>query len=120
MRFGEMVRKLRLNNGLSLREFCLKHGHDASNMSKIERSRLAPPQKPAQLTRLATELGLTNGSAQWQEFMDLAASESGRIPKDMLEDEQVLAKLPILFRAARGQKVSPQEMKKLVQRIREA
>ncbi len=120
MRFGEMVRKLRLAKELSLREFCLRHGHDASNMSKIERGRLGPPQKPAQLEQLAGQLGLEDGTREWQEFMDLAAAEAGRIPEDILSDEQVLQKLPILFRAARGQRVSRQDVEKLIENVRKA
>ena len=120
MRFGQMLRKLRLANELSLREFCLRYGHDASNMSKIERGRLGPPQRPEQLEQLAAQLGLEDGTRQWQEFMDLAAAEAGRIPKDILSDKHVLQKLPILFRAARGQEVSRQDIEKLIEQIRKA
>ena len=120
MRFGEMVRKLRLAKELSLREFCLRYGHDASNMSKIERGRLGPPQRPEQLEQLAAQLGLEDGTPEWREFMDLAAAETGRIPKDILSDKQVLQKLPILFRAARGQEVSRQDMEKLIEDMRKA
>lgn len=120
MRFGEMVRKLRLAKELSLREFCLRYGHDASNMSKIERGRLGPLQRPEQLEQLAAQLGLEDGTAEWREFMDLAAAETGRIPKDILSDKQVLQKLPILFRAARGQEVSRQDMEKLIEDMRKA
>jgi transcriptional regulator with XRE-family HTH domain len=120
MRFGERLRSLRLAQDLSLREFCLKHGYDPSNMSKIERGRMAPPQKPEQVEQLAARLGLRAGSREWQEFMDSAAAEAGRIPEDILSDEKVLGKLPVLFRAARGQKVSREDIQKLVESIRKA
>lgn len=120
MSFGEMVRKLRLAQDLSLREFCLRHGHDSSNMSKIERGRMAPPQKPELLEQLAVQLGLKNGSPEWQEFMDLAAAETGRIPKDILDDTEVLKKLPILFRAARGHEVTEEQLDRLIERVRRA
>ena len=120
MRFGHRVRELRLARGLSLREFCLTHGCDPSNMSKVERGLMAPPQDPEQLKKLAGALGLEERSGPWQEFMDLAALEAGRVPTDILDDEQLLVKLPFLFRAARGQKVSRQDIERLLTELRKA
>jgi len=120
MAFGQKFRQLRLRLGLSLREFCLKHGLDASNMSKLERGRLAPPQKREILEHYAECLGLESGSDDWYEFFDLAAAEAGRIPEDILNDDELLKKVPILFRAARGQQVSRADMQDLLDNLREA
>jgi len=54
----------------------------------------------------------------WYQFFDLAAAESGKIPKDILSDEEVVEKLPILFRTLRGKKVSDEKLNKLVRKIR--
>ena len=43
-RFGAFFKQKRLELGLSLRRFCLEHGLDPGNISKLERGRLAPPQ----------------------------------------------------------------------------
>ncbi len=63
-------------------------------------------------------LGLKKGSDDWYTFFDLAAAATGRIPQELLEDEQVLEKLPILFRTLRGQKVSDEQLDELVRTIR--
>ena len=42
--FGEFVRQIRERRRLGLREFCLEHGHDSSNWSKVERGVLPPPR----------------------------------------------------------------------------
>src|SRR4051812_30212351 len=39
--FGEFVKGLRIRQRMGLREFCLEHGHDPSNWSKIR-----PPSMP--------------------------------------------------------------------------
>lgn len=120
MAFGQKFRQMRLRLGLSLREFCLKHGLDASNMSKLERGRLAPPKKRKILEHYAECLGLEPGTDDWYEFFDLAATEAGRIPEDILGDEELLKKVPVLLRAARGQEVSKADMQQLLDDLRKA
>jgi hypothetical protein len=55
---------------------------------------------------------------EWYTFFDLAAAETGRIPPEILEDESVVEKLPILFRTLRGQKVSDEQLDELVRKLR--
>ncbi len=52
--------------------------------------------------------------------MDLAAAEQGRIPNDILDDEELVAKLPALFRTLRGQPVSDNDLRALIDKIRKA
>ena len=52
-----------------------------------------------------------------RQFFDLAAAEKGRIPED-LQTEEVLDKLPILFRTLRGQKVPDDKLDELVDLVR--
>lgn len=118
-KFGEFFKKKRLELGLSLRQFCLKHGLDPGNISKLERGRLAPPQHD-KLDHYARLLGLEKGSDDWYHFFDLAAAEAGRIPKDILDDQEVVEKLPILFRTLRGEKIPDERLADLVKKIREA
>jgi len=42
--FGTFIRVLRARQRLGLREFCLRHDHDPSNWSKLEREALPPPR----------------------------------------------------------------------------
>ena len=117
--FGRLFKKKRLELGLSLRQFCLKHGLDPGNISKLERGRLRPPQHE-KLREYARMLGLQKGADEWYEFFDLAAAEAGRIPRDLLSDEEVARKLPVLFRTLRGEKIPDERLAELVRKLKEA
>jgi transcriptional regulator with XRE-family HTH domain len=114
--FGSYFKARRLALGLTLREFCQKNGLDAGNLSRLERGLMPAPQGE-KLTAYAKMLGLIEGSDEWYEFFDLAAAERGRIPDD-LRTEDVLERLPILFRTLRGQKVPDDKLDELVNLMR--
>lgn len=118
--FGSFIKKKRKELGLTLRRFCTENGLDPGNMSRLERGLLPPPQGREKLERLARLLKLKKGSDEWYELFDLAAAEKGRIPEDILRDEDVVAKLPLLFRTLRGQKVPDGKLDELVRKIRES
>lgn len=120
-RFGEMFKRLRIDSvGQTLRAFCLANGFDAGNISKLERGRMAPPESVDILTEYACALGLEDGSEEWTAFFDLAAAERGKMPADLMEDEQLLSKLPVLFRALRDKKANGDDLDELVKKIRQA
>lgn len=118
--FGEHFKELRINLGVTLRAFCQEHGYDPGNMSRMERGMLQPPQSEEKLTEYASALGLQQGSDEWFTFFDLAAAQSGRLPKELLSDEEVMDKLPVLFRTLRGQKVDKKHLNALIDKIRGA
>ena len=97
--FGAYIKARRGELGLSLRAFCVAGGLDPSNWSKMERGRLRPPQG-ATLERYAHLLEFEEGSDDWHTLFDLAAAETGRIPKD-LQGPELVRKLPVLFRTLR-------------------
>ena len=116
--FGTFVKELRARKRLGLREFCLEHGHDPSNWSKIEREVLVPPRDEETLRAWAKQLGLRQGSEDWLRFFDYAAVDAGRIPDYVLNDEKLVAQLPVFFRTLSGQKPAPEDLKKLVELIK--
>lgn len=118
--FGQFFKRCRIDLGVTLRAFCEKNGLDPGNLSRLERGLLPPPQSEEKLTQYARALGLKPGDDRWLEFFDLAAAEHGRIPKDILSDEEVVEKLPVLFRTLRGEKVSEEELNALLDKIRRA
>ena len=118
--FGEFVKELRARQRIGLREFCLEHGHDPSNWSKVEREVLAPPGDEAILRTWAKQLGLKQGSEDWMKFFDYAAVDAGRIPDYLLKDEVVVAQLPLFFRTLSGQKPSREDLRKLLETINRA
>jgi hypothetical protein len=117
--FGTFVRELRARRRLGLREFCLAHGHDPSNWSKLEREVLPPPGDDHTLRAWARQLGLKRGSDDWHKFFDYASLGAGRIPDHILADKQLAAQLPAFFRALSGQKPTREEKEKLLAIIEE-
>jgi len=120
MSFGELVKDLRIAQKKTLRQFCLDHGHDPSNWSKIERGINPPPRDEKTLARWARQLGLESGTDRWQEFMDLADMARGEIPKDVLSDEELLKKLPVFFRSVRGAELTEKQLDELIKMVKEA
>jgi len=117
-RFFAEIRRKRLK--LSLREFCERHGLDPGNVSKLERGKLPPPQGKEVLERYAEALGLNPGSDDWYRFFDFAAATRGEIPAELMEDDEVVQHLPVFFRSLRGQRVSEEQLRKLLDLIRKS
>ena len=119
-RFGQFFRNMRVKAELSLREFCVEGGFDPGNISRLERGLFPPPESQEKLVQYAKALNIKKGSDDWITFFDLAAAERGRIPEDVLDDEEVVERLPVLFRTLRGQRVDEKALDDLIERIRKA
>jgi transcriptional regulator with XRE-family HTH domain len=115
--FGTWLKSKRAEKGLTLRAFAEKSGIDPGNLSRYERGIISPPQDEA-LTRIGRALGLREGSEDWRTLHDLAAICAGRIPRDLAEDPELVGRLPVLFRAARGKRLGRDELIRLAERIR--
>ena len=118
--FGAFFKACRVKSGITLRAFCNMHGFDPGNISRLERGRMPPPTSEEKLTEYAEALGIERGSDDWYEFFDRAAAERGRIPADLLSDEELLGKMPVLFRTLRGDKFDASQLDDLIERIRRA
>jgi transcriptional regulator with XRE-family HTH domain len=116
-KFGDLFKARRIASGMTLRQFCLQHKLDPGNISKLERGLFSPPQQE-KLKEYAKLLGIKEATDDWYQFFDLAAAESGKIPDDILSDEEIVKKLPILFRSLRGKKVSDVQLNELVRKIK--
>jgi len=116
--FGKYLKELRIRKGVTLREHCQAKGLDPGNYSRLERGRYLPPQKHEILERYAAALEIQEGSEEWMEFFDLAAASRGELPKDLLDDAELVEKLPILFRTLRANSVSEEKLDELIDKIR--
>lgn len=116
--FGGFIKRLRVAQGVTLRAFCLEHGFDHGNYSRLERGVLAPPQKEEKLAEYAEALGIERSSDEWLEFCDLASVARGQIPKDLMEDNAILGRLPVLFRTIRDSGADSDKLDELVEKIR--
>lgn len=117
--FGELLKQHRGQLKLSLRDFCNQNLFDPGNYSKLERGLFSPPQDSDKLTIYAKALKLKRGSAEWIEFFDVAATEQGRIPADIMDDNKLVGKLPVLFRTIRSKKITTEQLDELIDKIKE-
>ncbi|NQT39877.1 MAG: helix-turn-helix transcriptional regulator [Planctomycetes bacterium] len=116
--FGDLLKRLRIERKLTLRQFCHQSGFDPGNYSRLERGVFSPPQDRQKLEQYAKALALSPGGGDWLEFFDTAAASRGEIPQDLLADEEVVKKLPVLFRTLRAKPVSAEKLDELVDQIR--
>jgi transcriptional regulator with XRE-family HTH domain len=118
--FGEMFKAFRVTTGHTLRAFCKEHGLDPGNTSRLERGLMPPPESDEKLAEYAEALGLHPESDEWRDFFDVAAAERGRIPSDLLNDDELVEKLPVVFRTIRGAKTDGDSLDELAGKLRGA
>jgi len=118
--FGEFAKKKRLDLGISLRQFCRDNNLDWGYISRVERGVLPPPKSREVQEHYARALKIEENSDDWQTFLDLADICAGSIPQRLMNDEELLAKLPLVFRTIQGQKLSPDKLRELAEMIRKA
>ena len=118
--FGEFIKQIRSQKRLGLREFCIASDCDPSNWSKIERGLLPPPQDVEVLNRIVVILGLSETSKERDLIFDYAAIDAGKIPKYVLDDAELVKRLPVFFRTAAGKKPTEEELKMLAEILRSA
>src|SRR3990172_2768364 len=116
--FGEFFKELRIGQKVTLRQFCEAHGYDPGNISKLERGVTAAPESEQKVREYAKALRIREGSETWYQFFDLASLSRGKLPPELLDDQEVMARLPLLFRTLRGQKVSDEKLDELIELIR--
>ncbi|MEM9348436.1 MAG: helix-turn-helix transcriptional regulator [Planctomycetota bacterium] len=116
--FGDYVRSRRAEVGLTLRQFCVDADLDPAYVSRVERGLRQAPSDLAMLRRWAKFLFIRPESREWEEFSDLASISAGRLPEDLLSDEEVADKLPMLFRTLRSDQPPEEALRKIVDIVR--
>ena len=117
--FGEILQERRGKLRLSLRDCAIRANMDPGNLSRIERGRAAPPQDPDVLARLLEAVELTD-TDEGQKLIDAAALQNGRIPRDILSNEEVMSALPVLLRTVNNKQLDGASIEKLVDMIKKA
>jgi len=117
-KFGKILKELRIQKQLSLREICKLTSYDPSNWSKIERGVISPPADEKILRKWARALGISSKSDKFQEFIDQAKIAQGIIPQDILSQKDAVQCLPAFFRTLRNEKPTKEEIDRLIELIR--
>jgi transcriptional regulator with XRE-family HTH domain len=115
-KFGEFVKEMRVLRKISLRKFCEELEYDPSNWSKIERGLFTPPKSREFLNRIASILSLEPGSEEYYYLFDTAAA--AQVPLELVGSEDILEKLPMFFRATRGDNPTKKELENLIALIK--
>jgi transcriptional regulator with XRE-family HTH domain len=118
--FGKFIKEKRLSLDLTLREFCKKNNEDPSNWSKLEREVKKPPINKEILKEYAKYLNIKEGSEEYQNFVDFANIDQGKIPEDIFKNNKILKLLPAFFRTARDTKPTEEELMGIIKSIQEA
>ncbi|MBI5152404.1 helix-turn-helix domain-containing protein [Candidatus Peregrinibacteria bacterium] len=118
--FGQFLKTLRMDAKITLREICKRANADPSNWSKMERGLLSPPKDKQILEKWAKLLLIEKGSENWSKFFELAELAHGNIPKDIISDAELVRLLPAFFRTLRGQKPTKEDIKKIIDLIKNA
>ena len=113
--FASFLQSLRRQQQLPLRRFCEQFGLDPGTYSKMERGLRPPPKSRQAQDKLAHQLGLEEGSEARRAFLDAVAISAGQVPQDILDDEAMAAKLPVLFRTIRGEKLAGEQLDGVVE-----
>ena len=109
--FGDLLKSLRRQAKLSLRDLARKAADDPANISRIER-RLRPAPGEDVTERFAKALGLVPQSEEWVQFMDMAALSRRELPCDITEEELAL-ELPVFLKTLRGNRLPEKELLEL-------
>jgi len=116
-KFGDLLKNLRIDKELTLRQACRLTNYDPSNWSKIERGILPPPSDEKILKNWAKIIGITENKKQVQEFIDDAKIAQGLIPQDILSQDILVERLPAFFRTLRNKKPTKKEIDRLIKLI---
>lgn len=116
--FGSLMKRLRTQKRITLREFCKRANADPGNISRMERGVWPPPQDRDILERYAKALDIKEASDDWYRFFDSAAADCGIVPKDIMDEEELVKALPVLFRTIRRTKPTEEDLNRLVEKLR--
>jgi transcriptional regulator with XRE-family HTH domain len=117
--YGAFLKGLRLEKGLSLRDFSRRIGEDPSNWSKVERGILPAPRDDRKKELIASVLSVTKGSEEWNKLEDYASVDSATIPDYIMNDKEALAALPAFFRTIGSVRPTQEEIEKLLEKLKE-
>ena len=118
-KFGQTLKKLRVEKELTLRCASRIANYDPSNWSKIERGKMSPPHDEKTLRKWVKILGISK-EREIQEFIDEANLAQGIIPQDILSQDNVVDFLPAFFRTLRNKKPTKKEIDQLIKLIKDA
>ena len=118
MKFGSFIKEGRLKKKMGLRTFAEMIGEDPGNWCRIEYGSFSPPTDIKILNKICDVLEIRDDEKI--KLFDLVAKESkAKIPPDIKKQIEENDIVPILFRTIDKKKLSKEQLKNLIKRIRD-
>lgn len=117
MTFGKLLRSLRNDRDISMRQLAKRSGLDLGYISRIEASVMKPPTKVETLQKISNVLELSE--EEYTRLSDLAAIENERLPSDVEFSEEVREFVPILLRTVGDKDLDAEDFRKLARHLQE-
>lgn len=117
MIFAKLVKSRRELLCLSSRDLANQLGLKPSDWNRIERAVQLPPKTHEFALELASALMIEENSTEYVELVNALRAASLR-ERPLLSDEQLLSRLPIIFRTKDGKKPSKTELGRLAEKLR--
>jgi Helix-turn-helix. len=115
MSYGEVLRTMRVEHEITLRELARRSDIDVAYLSRIERETIPPPQKEELLEAIADALKLN--AVEAKRLRDLAAMDNKQFPKDFKGNFPGMVGIPMLLRTVANKKLTPDEIHDLIRHI---
>jgi len=116
VRFGDYVRKLRLERQVSLRKFATACGFQPSNYCHVENGTLNPTTE--QVQKMTEFFGFSKGTEEYRTLLDLAAEAKNGVPSDLQELIQNNKLIPALLRSVEDENIGPGVLKAIIEDIK--
>ena len=120
MEFGQYFKERRMELGFTARKFAKEKGYDVGYISRLENNLIAPPAEKEKVAALGHALELTEGTKDWEKFLDLVAIARNEIPEDLRSNEMAVKMLPAFYRSLRDKNLDKAEIDKLLELLEES
>lgn len=113
--FGDYLRGIRVQRGVSMRTLAKELNMDVGNLSKIENGKMKPPIKEQFIEDICDILKLNK--EEKERLIDISSHESGEYPRDIKEMLKEHNYIPVLLRTISNKKLSDEEIRKLTEKL---
>jgi len=117
MKFGEILRGLRAEKAITLRDLSVVSDIDVGYLSRIERCSLPAPQKPELLDAIVKGVRATEEEERL--LRDQAAADNDTFPSDVRDKVREMIGIPLLLRTVANKGLSAEEIEKIARYIDE-
>lgn len=117
--FGGLLKTIRVEEAeIGLRAFADLIDMKPSNLSNMERNRIAPPANRKAIVQICDALGLAKNDPRRERLFDLAAEAKNRIPADVADAVKNQSGIPVLVRTVANKQLSEKKLRELAEYIK--